>query len=146
MVEKTIDKYQSNKDMLIQILIDLQSIFGWLPGEVLKEVSGDLEVPITHVYRIATFYKAFSLAPMGRHTVTLCMGTACQVRGAPRLLDRIALMLKISPGETTMDGRFTLDTVNCLGCCALGPVVVVDGIYHSNPSTQELERIFEEAR
>lgn len=146
MVEKAIGRYQGNKDMLIQILIDLQSTFGWLSEEVLKEVSRCLEVPITRVYRIATFYKAFSLAPRGRHVVTLCMGTACQVRGAPRLLDRIALMLKVKPGKTTTDGRFTLDTVNCLGCCALGPVVVVDETYHSNPSTQKLEKIFEEAR
>ena len=100
-----------------------------------------LGVPLSRAYRIATFYKAFSLSPKGRHGVSVCMGTACHVRGAPRLLDRVSTALKIEPGETGDDQRFSLETVNCLGCCALGPVVVVDGEYHSNPSPKDLDGI-----
>ncbi|MDP2953456.1 MAG: NAD(P)H-dependent oxidoreductase subunit E, partial [Chloroflexota bacterium] len=87
----------------------------------------------------ATFYKAFSLKPKGRHPILVCLGTACHVRGAPRLLDKVAELLKIRPGETSADLRFSLDTVNCLGCCALGPVMVVGGEYHSKPAVKEIE-------
>ena len=146
LVGKVVDSYQRDKDMLIQILLDLQSGFGWLPAEAVTEVSKQLGVPITRVYQVASYYKAFSFSPKGRHSVTVCLGTACQVRGAPRLLDRIMDRLKLKPGETSGDMRFTLSTVNCLGCCALGPVMVVDGVYRSNPSTTELERIFEAAK
>jgi NADH-quinone oxidoreductase subunit E len=141
-----VDKYQRDRDMLIQILLDLQSGLGWLPAEVLTEVSRQLRVPIARVYQVASFYKAFSFSPRGRHTVTVCLGTACQVRGAPRLLDRTTDKLKLAPGETSADMRFSLDTVNCLGCCALGPVIVIDGKYHSKPSTSELEHLFDAAK
>ncbi|MFW6105706.1 MAG: NAD(P)H-dependent oxidoreductase subunit E [Chloroflexota bacterium] len=145
-VKKTVGSYQKDKDMLIQILLDLQSIFGWLPGEVLTEVSEQLEVPITQVYQIASYYKAFSLMPRGRHIVKVCMGTACQVRGSPQLLNIISAMLNMKPHETSKDMRFTLETVNCLGCCAMGPVVVVDDIYHSKLSTPALKKILEKAK
>ncbi len=144
-VKRTAGSYQGNKDMLIQILIDLQNKFGWLSSETLREVSQQLEIPITRVYQIASYYKAFSLYPKGRHVITVCMGTACQVRGAARLLDRISTMLDIRPSETSEDKRFTLETVNCLGCCALGPVVVLDGVYYTKPSREALEKIFESA-
>jgi len=146
LVGKVVDSYGKDKDMLIQVLLDLQRGFGWLPAEALAEVSKQLRVPLTRVYQVATFYKAFSLSPKGKHAVAVCVGTACQVRGAPRLVDRIGDQLDLKPGETSADMRFSLETVNCLGCCALGPVMVVDGVYHSNPSTEELERIFEAAR
>ncbi len=145
LVSKVVDGYVKDRDMLIQILLDLQNGFGWLPEEALAEVSKQLKVPLTRVYQVATFYKAFSLSPKGRHSCSVCVGTACQVRGAPRLVDRIKDQLDLEPGETSGDMRFSLDTVNCLGCCALGPVMVVDGVYHSNPPTEELERIFEAA-
>jgi NADH-quinone oxidoreductase subunit E len=146
LVSKVVGNYSGDKDMLIQVLLDLQSGLGWLPQEALAEVSRQLRVPISRVYQVASYYKAFSFAPKGRHTVTVCLGTACQVRGAPRLLDRTQDMLKLAPGETSPDMRFSLSTVNCLGCCALGPVMVVDGKYHSNPSTPELQKIVENAR
>jgi len=141
-----VDKYHRDRDMLIQILLDLQSGLGWLPAEVMAEVSRQLRVPIARVYQVASFYKAFTFSPRGRHTVTVCLGTACQVRGAPRLLDRTTDKLKLAPGETSADMRFSLDTVNCLGCCALGPVIVIDGKYHSKPSTSELEHLFDAAK
>lgn len=145
-VKKAVGSYQSNEHMLIQILLDLQSTFGWLSREVLTEVSEQLEVPVTRVYQIASYYKAFSLMPTGRHIIKVCMGTACQVRGAPQLLNVVSAMLKMRPGETSADMRFTLETVNCLGCCAMGPVIAVDGVYHSKPSTSGLRTIFEAAK
>jgi len=146
LVSKVVGNYRNDKNMLIQILLDMQGGLGWLPQEALAEVSRQLRVPVTRVYQVASYYKAFSFAPKGRHSVTVCLGTACQVRGAPRLLDRTQDMLKLAPGETSPDMRFSLSTVNCLGCCALGPVMVVDGKYHSNPSTSELQHIVESAQ
>jgi len=145
-VRRAVGSYYGSKDGLIQILLDLQSELGWLSGKVLREVSRQLGVPATRVYQIATYYKAFSLHPKGKHIITVCMGTACQVRGAPTLLDRISTMLNLKPGETSRDMRFSLETVNCLGCCAMGPMVVIDGVYHSNPSISQLEEIFESVK
>ncbi len=140
-VDKIIDKYKSDKSALIQILLEIQKQNRWLPRDTLMVVSKKLGVPLSQVYRVATFYKAFSLIPQGRHLFTVCMGTACHVRGSPRLLDRVEDTLKIKPEETSKDQKFTLETVNCLGCCALGPVMVVDGEYHSNPPSKELEEL-----
>jgi len=145
-VSRAVDSYHGSKDGLIQILLDLQNELGWLSGEVLREVSQQLEVPVTRVYQIASYYKAFSLYPRGKHIITVCMGTACQVRGAVRLLDRISTMLNLKPGETSRDMRFSLETVNCLGCCAMGPVAVVDGVYYTRPSPPDLEKIFESVK
>ena len=140
-VDKIIDKYQGNKSALIQILLDIQARDHWLPKPALMWVAERLGVTWSQIYHIASFYKAFSLIPQGRHTVQVCLGTACQVRGAPRLLDRVMDVLKIRPGETDLEQRFTLSTANCLGCCALGPVMVVDEQYYSKPSTKEIEQI-----
>jgi len=145
-VSRVTRNYQRDKDMVIQILLDLQSTFGWLSREVLTEVSKQLEIPITQVYQIASYYKAFSLMPRGRHIIKVCMGTACQVRGSPQLLNIISAMLNMKPHETSEDMRFTLETVNCLGCCAMGPVVVVDETYYTKPSSSDLRKLFESAR
>jgi len=136
-----VDKYAGDKSALIQVLLHIQRENRWLPKDALKSVSQRLGVPLTQVYHISTFYKAFSLIPKGQHSVSVCLGTACQVRGAPRLLDKVIETVKIKPGETSTDMRFSLDTVNCLGCCALGPVMVVDGEYYSKPSAKEIEQI-----
>jgi NADH-quinone oxidoreductase subunit E len=145
-VGKVVGSYQKDKDMLIQILLDLQGMLGWLSQEALTEVSEQLEVPITQVYQIASYYKAFSLMPRGRHIIKVCLGTACQVRGSPQLLNIISAMLNMKPHETSEDMRFTLETVNCLGCCAMGPVVEVDGTYHTKPAPSDLRKIFESAK
>lgn len=141
--DRIAEKYKGDKAALIQILLEIQRENRWLPRDALMSVSKNLGVPIGQAYRIATFYKAFSLTPQGRHQVSVCMGTACHVRGAPRLLDRVASILSINPGETSPDQKFTLRTVNCLGCCALGPVIVVDGDYHGNPTPKEVEKIID---
>ena len=139
--ERIIDKYNSDKSALIQILLEIQRENRWLPKSSLLLVSEKLGIPLSQVYRVATFYKAFSLIPQGRHLFTVCMGTACHVRGSPRLLDRVKDAMKIEPGETSKDMKFTLETVNCLGCCALGPVMVIDGEYHSNPPSKEIDEL-----
>ena len=137
--DSIVEKYKADKSALIQILLEIQRERRWLPKDVLLSVCEKLGVPLSRAYRIATFYKAFSLVPQGRHLVTVCMGTACHIRGSPRLLDKVVKVVNVNPGETSADQKFTLETVNCLGCCALGPVIVVDGEYHSNPSSNELE-------
>jgi NADH-quinone oxidoreductase subunit E len=139
--EGILSKYENDKSGLIQVLLELQQEKGWLSEDTLKMVSSQLTVPLSQVYHVATFYKAFSLVPRGRHIISVCLGTACQVRGAPRLLDQVVEILNIRPGETTPDMRFTLETVNCLGCCALGPVMVIDGKYYSTPSVKDIERV-----
>ena len=140
-IDQAVDRYGGDKSALIQILLDIQRENRWLPKDALMWVSQKLDVPLTQIYYVATFYKAFSLVPRGRHLVLVCLGTACHVRGAPRLLDKVTEALNIRPGQTSRDLRFSLDTVNCLGCCALGPVMVVDSVYYSKPSTKEIEQI-----
>lgn len=140
-VDAIVGKYQGDRSALIQVLLDIQRQNRWLPKEALKQVSRSLGIALTQIYHIATFYKAFSLTPKGRHSVTVCLGTACQVRGAPRLLDRVSDSLKVKDGETSADMQFSLDTVRCLGCCALGPVMVVDGEYYGKPSERVVEQI-----
>ena len=115
-----------DESSLIQILLDIQKELHWLPPEALERVAERLQVPLSRVQHVATFYKAFSLVPKGRHEINICMGTACHVRGAPRVLDVVEKATGIRPGETDGDMKFSLDTVNCLGCCALGPVMEID--------------------
>jgi len=129
-IDRIIDKHGCEPSSLIQILLEIQSENHWLPKEALEKVSKRLQVPLTRIQHIATFYKAFSLVPKGRHEIHICMGTACHVRGAPRLLDTVQDLTGIKPGETDLDMKFSLETVNCLGCCALGPVMEVDGKHH----------------
>jgi len=141
-IDEIVDKYEGDESGLIQVLLKVQRENHWLPKDTLKQVSQKLGVSLTQIYHVATFYKAFSLMPRGRHSVSVCLGTACQVRDAPRLLDKVTETLKIKPGETSTDLQFSLDTVNCLGCCALGPVMVVDGEYYSKPTAKEIDQIF----
>ncbi len=129
-VDQIIDKYHGEASSLIQVLLEIQSENHWLPYEVLKRVGEKLAVPVSRIQHITTFYKAFSLVPKGRHEVHICMGTACHVRGAARVLDTVQDMTGIKPGETDLELKFSLETVNCLGCCALGPVLEVDGKIH----------------
>lgn len=140
-VDEIIESFGNNKEALIQILLDIQREYRWLSKPVLGRVSERLGIPTNHIYHMTTFYKYFNLVPQGRHSISVCLGTACHVRGAMRLLDRISQAIGVKPGQTTPDQKFTLSTVNCLGCCALGPVMVVDGQYRSNPNTREIEKI-----
>ena len=145
-IDKIIDKYQGDASALIQVLLEIQRENRWLPKEALEKVSKKLEVPLNQIQHIATFYKAFSLIPKGRHEVQICLGTACHVRGGPRILDRVEDVLGIQAGQTTTDMEFTLETVNCLGCCALGPVMVVDGKYHGKIAPTEAEEVLKSCK
>lgn len=130
-IDQIINKYQGRASKTIQVLMELQSELHWLPREVLLKVSDRLGVPMSEVMHIVTFYKTFSLAPRGRHEIHVCMGSSCHVRGAQQVLEAVQGTLGISPGETTPDLRFSLETGNCLGCCSLGPEIIVDGRHHS---------------
>ena len=129
-IEQIIDKHNGDASSLIQVLLEIQSQNHWLPKEALNMVGEKLKIPMTRIQHVATFYKAFSLVPKGRHEIHVCMGTACHVRGAMRVLDAVQDLTGIKPGETDLDLKFSLETVNCLGCCALGPVVEIDGTTH----------------
>ena len=130
MVDELIGIHGRDNEALIPIMQSINEEYRYLPGNMLKYVSQELDIPLSQVYHVATFYTSYSLTPRGKHTIKVCMGTACHVRGSPRVLDEIVRTLEIDPGETTGDGLFTLETVNCLGACAIGPVVVIDDEYH----------------
>jgi NADH-quinone oxidoreductase subunit E len=138
-IDRIIDKYECETGVLIQLLLEIQRELNWIPPEAIMRINKRLKIPVSEIYRVASFYTALSLKPRGRHLVRVCSGTACYVRGGPRILDSVERTLKIRAGETTKDSKFTLETVNCLGCCALGPVVEIDGQYHGklSPSTAE---------
>jgi len=140
-IDRIIDKHQGEASSLIQVLLEIQSENHWLPKEALVRVGDKLQVPLSRIRHIATFYKAFSLVPKGRHEVHVCMGTACHVRGASRVLDKVQDLTGIKPGETDLDLKFSLETVNCLGCCALGPVMEIDGKTHGKISTSKTAEV-----
>lgn len=142
-IDQIIDKHQGDANSLIQILLEIQRENHWLPKEALEKVSKKLQVPLSRIQHIVTFYKAFSLVPRGRHEIHVCMGTACHVRGAPRVLDTVQDLIGIKPGETDMDLKFSLETVNCLGCCALGPVMEVDGKPHGKVAPASIGGVLE---
>ena len=136
-IDQIIESHQSEASSLIQVLLDIQREDHWLSKEALLKVSDKLEVPLRRIQHIATFYKAFSLTPKGRHEVHICMGTACHVRGAGRVLEKVEAVTGIRPGETDLDMKFSLETVNCLGCCALGPVMEINGTTHGRLSAAD---------
>lgn len=138
---RILETYGHQQRHLIEVLQDIQQQQGYLSEQVIRTVSQAMEVPLIEVYRVASFYKAFSLAPLGRHCVTVCMGTACHVRGAARLLDELHGELGLGPGQTSPDGMFSLQRVNCLGACALGPIVVMNNRYHRHMTPLKLQRL-----
>jgi NADH-quinone oxidoreductase subunit E len=130
LVTQIIDRYEQDPGMLIPMMQDLQAEYGYLPAEQLREMAAELDIPLTRVYGVAMFYSSFRLAPKGAHEVTLCMGTVCYLKGAPRISEAICEEYGIEPGGTTSDRLFTLQAVNCVGACALAPVMIVDGKYY----------------
>lgn len=142
-VGKILERHQRDPSLLVSILQDVDGEFFYLPEEVIKEVSQGLAIPLTRVYSVATFFKAFSLRPRGRHRINCCLGTACHVRGAVKILEKLEENLDIKPGETTQDFRFTLETVNCVGACAVGPVVIVNGKYHGQMTPDKVKTLLE---
>ncbi len=140
-VDQIIDNHNAAASSLIQVMIEIQAEFRWLTMEALERVSERLKVPYTRIQHIATFYKGFSLVPKGRHQVNICVGTACHVRGASRVLDTVEELTGIKPGETDLELKFSLETVNCVGCCALGPVMDIDGKTHGKISTKKTAKV-----
>ena len=146
LVGKVVESHHHDKDMLIQVLLDLQSGIGWLPHEALTEVSRQLRVPITRVYQVASYYKAFSFAPKGRHSIKVCLGTACHVRGAGRVVEKMETDLGIKRTETTPDLKYTLETVNCVGACASAPVVVVGDATYPEMTPKKIASLVKELK
>jgi NADH-quinone oxidoreductase subunit E len=141
-----LEKYSDQHGGLISILEEIQAANGYLPREMLEELAEKTGRSLVDIYGIATFYRAFSLTPRGNHLISVCLGTACHVRGGPAIAEEIGGQLGIQPGETTEDREFTFETVNCLGACALGPVVVVDGHYFPNVKRSQVKEILARAR
>jgi len=137
-VAAIIQKYDGDKGQLVSILQDIQTEHRYLPKEALDEVVAVLGVPASQVYSVATFFKAFSLTPRGRHLIKVCLGTACHVRGAAKVVEKMEIDLGVKRTETTPDQRYTLETVNCVGCCALGPMVMIDDKYHGQISSDKV--------
>jgi NADH-quinone oxidoreductase subunit E len=140
-IDQIVDKYAGEEGVLIQLLLDVQKELNWVPKEAIQRISERLQIPLSQIYRVTSFYKSMSLKPKGRHLVSVCLGTACQVRDGPRVMDRIREILGVNPGETTPDMKFTLERVNCLGCCALGPVMVINGEYYGKMMPAKAEEI-----
>jgi NADH-quinone oxidoreductase subunit E len=132
---------QDGESSLLAVLEEIQSRYRYLPRDVLILASERLNIPLSQVYSVATFYNAFSLKPQGRHKFQVCTGTACHVRGATQVLDRLETQLGIRAGQTSADLEYTLETVNCLGACALGPVVVADGEYRRQMAASKVDRL-----
>ena len=144
--KQIIKKHKSNKSALIAVLQDIQEANNYLPKEALKTASNMMKVPMSRVYEAATFYTAFSLTPRGKHIVKICKGTACHVRGGARILSELERLLGIKVGEVTPDGKFELNRIACLGCCALEPVVAIDGKFYPRVTPRKLSAILAEYR
>lgn len=140
-VDLILDKHQGKPGSLIHALVEIQEENHWLPREALVKISEKLEVPLSRVMQVASFYKTFSLTPKGRHEIHVCTGTSCHIRGSQRILDKVQDLTGIRPGETDPDSKFSLQTGNCLGCCTLGPEIVVDGKHHSRVTPEKVEEV-----
>jgi len=139
-----VQEFGGRKENLIMILQAIQKEYGYLPEQALLHTAAKLEIPTSHIYSVGTFYSTFSFVPKGRHVVTVCLGTACHVRGAQRVLDGLSKLLEIAPGETTADMRFSLETVRCVGCCSLGPVVRIGQDTHGRVGVDGLSRMVDQ--
>jgi NADH-quinone oxidoreductase subunit E len=144
-IKEIIGRCPARASSLIAVLQDIQRHFHYLPGEALKETAVALQVPLSKVYSVATFYNAFSLVPRGEHICRICMGTACHIKGAPIVLEQAEKMLGIKPGQTTADLKYSLEVVNCVGACALAPVMIVDKKYYANVRADKVKRFLDGA-
>lgn len=145
-VEEIVARHHGSLGGTLSILSEVQAKYGYLSEEALRRIAQATGDSLTDIYAVVTFYRAFSLKPRGKHLVSVCLGTACHVRGAPKIAEEFSRLLGIRPGETTQDKEFSLETVNCLGACALGPTVVVDGHYFRHVTTARAPHILEQAR
>ena len=138
-VTAIVKKYKKDKSQLVSIMQDIQAEYNYLPRSALDKLSKLLDIPQSHVYSMATFYRAFSLKERGKHIINVCLGTACHVRGGELILESLERQINIKRGETTPDRKFTLESVNCMGCCATGPVMKIDDEYFGQMSTEKVD-------
>jgi NADH-quinone oxidoreductase subunit E len=143
-IDTIIKQYGGRESSLLSILQDIQTKEKYLPKDVLEQVSQKMHIPLTNIFRIATFYNALSIKPRGRHKVDVCLGTACHVRGGNKIMDKLKRDLGVAVGETTKDKRFTLESVRCVGCCSLGPVLVVDGNVFGRVAQEKVPALLKE--
>lgn len=143
-VKSIIEEYKNVKGGLISVLHEIQQLFGYLPEEVLHVISDRLEIPMTEIYGVASFYHFFSLEPKGEHIIRVCLGTACYVQGGQTILTRLSQELGVEVGKTTVDGKFTLEATRCLGACGLSPVMTVDDKVYGKVTVEEIPRILDE--
>jgi NADH-quinone oxidoreductase subunit E len=145
-LDEILEGRHSQPDQLIEVFQDIQRNYGYISQDAIRTVSQGLGVPLMEVYRVASFYKAFRLKPSGKHVLTMCMGTACHVRSSHLLLDQAMGQLGVKPSEVTRDGLFSIERVNCLGACALGPIVAENGSYHHHMTPGKLRKLIETLR
>ena len=145
-IAEIVHRYGAKPAALIMILQDVQKHYNYLPREALEKVSLEMELPLAQIYSVATFYKSFSLTPKGKNHICVCTGTACHVRQASVIVDKLSRDLGIKPGETTPDKEFSYETVNCLGACALGPLVTANGQYYGNMTVTKADKMLKELR
>ncbi len=143
-LEKLFKEYLPVKDNLIQMLNEVQEHYGYVPMHVQKELSEFLNVPMAEIYGVVTFYSRFSLEPQGKYKISVCLGTACFVKGSQKIMDRLTDRLKIKEGETTKDGLFTIEQTRCVGACGLAPVFTVNGEVYGRASVQKLDQVLDE--
>ena len=142
-MKKILEKYPKEKDRLIAILNDVQERFGYIPKQAQLEISDYLSIPMAEIYGVITFYSRFTLAPKGKYNISVCLGTACFVKGSKTLLDRAQEKLKIKPGEVTPDGKFSIDDVRCVGACGLAPVFMVNDEVYGNATVKKLDEVID---
>ena len=143
-LEKLFQEYLPEKDNLIQMLNEIQEHYGYVPMHVQKELSEYLKIPMAGIYGVVTFYSRFSLEPQGKYKISVCLGTACFVKGSQKIMDRLTDRLKIEPGQTTKDGLFTIEQTRCVGACGLAPVFTVNGEVYGKASVQKLDQVLDE--
>lgn len=143
-VEELFAEYQPIKDNLIQILNEVQEHYGYVPMWVQEELSEFLSIPMAEIYGVVTFYSRFSLKPKGKYNISVCLGTACFVKGSQKIMDRLLERLKIEPGETTEDGLFSIEETRCVGACGLAPVFTVNGEVYGKATVQKLDQVLDE--
>lgn len=142
-MKKILEKYPKEEDKLIAILNDVQERFGYIPKQAQLEISEYLSIPMAQIYGVITFYSRFTLAPKGKYNISVCLGTACFVKGSKTLLDRAQEKLKIKPGEVTPDGKFSIDDVRCVGACGLAPVFMINDEVYGNATVKELDEVID---
>lgn len=143
-LEQLLSIYEPEKDNLIQMLNEIQEHYGYVPMYVQKELSNFLSIPMAEIYGVITFYSRFSLKPQGKYKISVCLGTACFVKGSQKIMDRLTERLKIEPGQTTKDGMFTIDQTRCVGACGLAPVFTVNGEVYGKATVQKLDQVLDE--